>query len=704
MDEPLRTPPPTPSRRNKHRKRIVNYFFVFSSSLISETDDQPEKRIIRAVKKFGPPSSSGDEIDENSVALLCLPDGITVLNSPSDPKFHFFVITKQDGTRIYGSALLTWEKQKEVQHHVNRGYDYVAEGTMNPVTRETKYVTKAYCLLTTFPFVLAAKKLLLYFWKCNCDPNLVETVCNLKLPNKGKCIKLRLPPLDNASVHYLANQFDLNNTNITMAATSTSVYGQQVRDLTKIHVYRGITELPLFDHPLRVLFLDVLSPILFFKALTALLLEFQVLVTSDDYYKLVLVAESLTSLLLPFKWQHVYVPILPPKLGLHYLDAPTPYIMGIKASPMHNSDSSHSPSLSSVGHSIQCRISCDANKVEFLNENSKTASNPLHFIPPFLNELAEEINDTISLDVRLMSYASEARNNKNKALKRVVQIAKKHNITNGDDFSYLDDLKFNQRVRIACVKAMKKHILRDFEKFIVNAHRPSRDSIKFDVVSYLCDQPEPMKPFLSKFLETQMFASFIDEAATKMRKAKQSLFSSRQSLMTSSGLTTSVISNSPDLIIETSQENRALDELSSFDDEHLETVFECAHDVDLSENKLGATTCKGTGPSTLLVKVTSSPVRQRMKLQQQQLQLQHTNQINTKKLPELNGIINSQNELTSPCVESQVITTSPAHLPSALAAHTNWRVVECLLREAKLKTKRILLSKMGNDEVAPLGK
>lgn len=41
-----------------------------------------------------------------------------------------------------------------------------------------------------------------------------------------------------------------------------------------------------------------------------------------------LVAESISALVFPFTWQHVYVPILPASLQ-HFLDAPVPYIMGL---------------------------------------------------------------------------------------------------------------------------------------------------------------------------------------------------------------------------------------------------------------------------------------------------------------------------------------------------------------------------------------
>lgn len=47
-----------------------------------------------------------------------------------------------------------------------------------------------------------------------------------------------------------------------------------------------------------------------------------------DYQRLMTVAETITALMFPFQWQHVYVPILPASL-LHFLDAPVPYLMGL---------------------------------------------------------------------------------------------------------------------------------------------------------------------------------------------------------------------------------------------------------------------------------------------------------------------------------------------------------------------------------------
>lgn len=49
-----------------------------------------------------------------------------------------------------------------------------------------------------------------------------------------------------------------------------------------------------------------------------------------DFQQLMTVAEGITTLLFPFQWQHVYVPILPASL-LHFLDAPVPYLMGLQS-------------------------------------------------------------------------------------------------------------------------------------------------------------------------------------------------------------------------------------------------------------------------------------------------------------------------------------------------------------------------------------
>lgn len=65
-----------------------------------------------------------------------------------------------------------------------------------------------------------------------------------------------------------------------------------------------------------------------------------------------LVAEGVSTLLFPFSWQHVYVPILPASL-LNFLDAPVPYVMGLLHGPEDKS-SLQLPGEVTVFHVLCC--------------------------------------------------------------------------------------------------------------------------------------------------------------------------------------------------------------------------------------------------------------------------------------------------------------------------------------------------------------
>lgn len=485
----------SPSRTRKDRAKIVNHFFIFGHSVIKGQDGQADKRTTKTVRRFSSITATKDEedeLDENSVALLCLPDGIRTSKVPNEPKFHAFVITRQDGRRVYGSSLIVWEKSKEPSSFSsldNSSSDcLLANDHVKEPSATTIFVTKSLCLLTSLPFVIPSRRLLFYFWQCGCDSGLIETVCNLKLPSKGKVITLLLPALPTNT-----------NSNRLTRCTNQLLGRNETNGLTEVPIYRPVNEMPLFDYPLRELFTEVLSPDQFFMAFAAVLLEYQILVISQDYHKLMLVAEALTSLLLPFKWQHVYVPILPTKLGLHYLDAPTPYIMGINSTG--DNGSSGGATLSSLSsYSVQCRINCDSNKVEY-SVGEELSSEHTNLLPPFLYDLAEEVETILSANPKLAAQPSKLKCNRNEGLRRVSKIARSYNLT-PDEFTYLEDMQLNQSIRVACLRSIKTNILTDYERFIVNAQ--SRDSVKFDVVSYLCDQPDSLRPFLSKFLETQV--------------------------------------------------------------------------------------------------------------------------------------------------------------------------------------------------------
>ncbi|XP_039136083.1 DENN domain and WD repeat-containing protein SCD1 [Dioscorea cayenensis subsp. rotundata] len=64
------------------------------------------------------------------------------------------------------------------------------------------------------------------------------------------------------------------------------------------------------------------------RLFTAVLLERRILLRSNKYTLLTLVSEAICHLIYPFRWQHVYIPLLFFS-GVDYIDAPTPYMMGL---------------------------------------------------------------------------------------------------------------------------------------------------------------------------------------------------------------------------------------------------------------------------------------------------------------------------------------------------------------------------------------
>jgi hypothetical protein len=73
-------------------------------------------------------------------------------------------------------------------------------------------------------------------------------------------------------------------------------------------------------------------------------MEQRVLFHSDKVERIAATVEAITSLVFPFAWAHVYIPLLPrPLVG--YLQAPVPFIIGIPSSFLHTPDVAESVAL-----------------------------------------------------------------------------------------------------------------------------------------------------------------------------------------------------------------------------------------------------------------------------------------------------------------------------------------------------------------------
>uniref|UniRef100_A0A6G1S6Q4 DENN domain-containing protein 5A n=1 Tax=Aceria tosichella TaxID=561515 RepID=A0A6G1S6Q4_9ACAR len=406
--------------------KLVKLFLIFG----------PVHGSIKVIKKYANP---GQTIDESLMSTLCLPH-IELVHEPTpEPRFLTFLVTKEDGQVLYGSGLIVFDRYNEPPPYPGAG----------------RYASFCYTIITDIPFIHATKLLLQLIWNKKCDDIIIRAMMNINLPARRKCLRI-----------------------VTPLINSTETHKSHAKAIDEIYLYRGMTDLPLLDYPIRELF-GFLNIDDFLLAYACLLMEFRTLIISQDNYKLMMVGETLTSLLLPLKWCNVYVPILPPVYGATYLDAPTSYIMGINTQVTELPDS--------LNH-VQCRIYCDESRV--VCDADSLA------LPLFLNDIKKDI-------IRIMadSHALHERTT-----------------------TYLDDLKFNRAIRMLFIKTIRRHILANYERYIVDVPEQSEGVRQFDVVSYLSDQPEFMRSFLSKFLETQLFASFVDENAERIKQSWLSIF------------------------------------------------------------------------------------------------------------------------------------------------------------------------------------
>ncbi|KRX56492.1 DENN domain-containing protein 5B [Trichinella sp. T9] len=297
------------------------------------------------------PKHRQDRPFAQEILSLCLPRGLrfcTQKNLTNKPSFHTFVCIRMDGSRLDGCALTFYEKVKDekvMQKMQALHNTYLRELTAGKASDSTAnmedtpsraklmeenaggnsahtlprrgkssskkrysfydsnhdklYVCKCIALITKLPVVSACESLLTAIYSLTKESELqlpLESyvywlLYELPLPPPGLSLKLTLLDRD-----------------IVFQCPSTK-------------------ELPFFDYPIGNA-LSMITVELFVKIYTCVLLERQVLFCSKELYLLMLFAETFQILLFPFRWQHVYVPILPCSQFV-FLEAPLPFIMGL---------------------------------------------------------------------------------------------------------------------------------------------------------------------------------------------------------------------------------------------------------------------------------------------------------------------------------------------------------------------------------------
>ncbi|WAR09276.1 DEN5A-like protein [Mya arenaria] len=737
-----------------------------------------------------PDSLPWNPIDRDAVGMLCLPKGLSFRTERQchKPQFHSFIITREDGSKLYGSSYIFFEEVTNVQicaamqtlqhmYEAERGGGLITSITSTQSLQEPLldhspllddrdidttesydiktdrlYVTKSICLISQVQFVSAPRTFL---------KQLAESV--------HKPIANQLP-----LEAYIYNQ--LYDVPMPPPGRSMKFYGVT----SPIFCQRPSTgELPLFDFSLwdlvRLLGLDHLV-----QLLVSVLLEHQILLFSSDYHRLMLVAESMVTLVFPFSWQHVYVPILPASLQ-HFLDAPVPYIMGLH----HGEDDMDKPQLPNEAN--LCFVDIDNNTVEVPED-----------LPafPFEQELKEELYQAIvsskermlketftdsvisspkrrpnprqlsntNADVELSmrkNYSSPGLEKmeilqQSEAWSKISAIAKKTGVWNKDFGTYemevspklakeeeakekftdsskmpareLEELKFNNAIREIFLNRFV-NMFCWYEEFVIlnsqdlDSWLTNRESMQnFDKASFLSDQPESYLPFMSPFLETQMFASLIDNKIISNWEdsdASLKVFESRVKTL-KEGLDISSHRSQTYLPCSKLKDTEILIEKRSNYIDHIGKKPGLPEDVTPPpELQLGffPILVKDilNSEANIKPKMDSAKWRRKDRLLQQSehLKLNSRQRESTRTIESHDPDDYCEHEDTKTVVNlsycddhkflaearSKLVQPRLTEMAAGGMAQTNWKFVETLLKECKTKTKRMLVEKMGQEAV-----
>ncbi|XP_062277004.1 DENN domain-containing protein 5B-like isoform X2 [Scomber scombrus] len=406
-------------------------------------------------------------------------------------------------------------------------------GSFDPA-RDTLYVSKALCLLTPLPFLQAARQFL----------------CQLHQAVTSHTA----PPLPLESyIHNILYEVPL-----PPPGRSLRFHGVQGPILCQ---RPGPGELPLGEYPLGEAF-TLLGVDNMVQLLTCALLETQVLLCSHDYQRLMTVAESITTLLFPFQWQHIYLPIVSAPLH-HLLDAPVPFLMGI-----HRREGAQRSSLHLPHEANLCFVDIDnhfveapedlpvfPDQTELIQELSEIL---LRFGLPPQGSVITKPTSTTTTSPRLSSLVledlMEDRRNGNlggeelAVLERLQALARRcggGKMSDGEKMLGHVLEEEEEELKVAKMNIQLREVFAGrfaamfgrYEEFVIHSALDldswlsnREGTFSFDKGSFLSAQPATHLHFLSRFLETSMFSSFVDGKVISRwadREPLQQLFDNR---------------------------------------------------------------------------------------------------------------------------------------------------------------------------------
>nr|CAH7753124.1 unnamed protein product [Callosobruchus chinensis] len=677
--------------------KFVDYFFIsgldYSSGL--EPDKYAEDNLHvspleRAYKgkvlAHYPENVQYNPFDESAVCLFSLPCGLkfrTQKHSVTQaPNFHSFVITREDGKRCYGFSLIFYEevrnrdicsamqtlqamyitelssglKPRNLQNVQTQGpqsrslprHFKLAQNqsgaalTYYDISKDKLFVSKSIGIIAQVAYVQAAKIFLENLYRCvpkrsaasgiSLESYVFNILYEVELPAPGKSLLIHLPPSD------------------PQLPPASAIIQHPSPPL----------ELPHLDYPMRMVFVWLGVDIVV-QLFTCLLLECQVLLRSSGLYA------SFDNMKVASEANLCYVDIDKCKVQLPEEIAAFPQLEAFSAEIWSVLDkyNVHVPT------SEQNR-----NAQEIMSRSCTLPGRPQ-------NRLKLSVHDTLDNE-RPPSPPGSARS---EALQRIADIVRRTGValdpneSNQPVDSYVEDLKFNNSVREIFLNRFV-HIFQSYENFVIFPNQDkedwlnNRDSMQnFDKASFLSDQPEQDRLFLWRFLESQMFATTIDNKIISTWGEEDSnlaIFDNRIKLL--------------------KKRYGGENLMRSLNYEPCIT----AHDTQaLIDRRMAYPDFESSCPKEIMS--TRTIVSRQFPILDKEV-LNKTPVVNKGSIPRASSLRKGLSFGKIPSGNGDKSKNTQDMSP-ALIAQANWTFVEKLLKDCKAKTKRMLLAKLGAEGV-----
>lgn len=402
-----------------------------------------------------------------SVPLFCLPMGTTLEAWPHVPKspakreaiapiFSTFVLTTNDGTyKVYGSALTFYENFNE-RYLTEQQKEFFDWDNPDISGSHSLHVNKSICILSNYPFGDSFERWLMFIQfmaSCNTPLNV---------------------PIERYISHLLDEvPFPAPSILLQMSSNSADrILLTQPED----------SPLPRSGAGYRSLLAN-LGPENCLHVLLLVLTEQKILIHSLRPSTLTAVAEAVSSLLFPFKWQCPYIPLCP--LGLaEVLHAPVPYLIGVDSRFFE---------MYEPPNDVTC-IDLDTNNISLCDSQK-------HLITKLLPKRAARIlKQTLrNLEEEMPGMNQQEQTN---SLDRDFKRKKR-------------EQNLEQRIQEAFLRFMAS-ILRGYKDFLVPISKAPQagatdTSALFQLSAFLRSRDKAHHKFFQLLMKTQMFIRFIEE-------------------------------------------------------------------------------------------------------------------------------------------------------------------------------------------------